>query len=231
MYQKNSNHSFGFTLVELLITLVVMGTAVGIGTASYVSFNERQLLTQAGKTFISDITKAKQNATVGLKDQTLCDNMQFAGWCVSPDNIDGESYKVYGSCIDSGGTAHAFPTNPGDIELPQGTAFFTSGGGSQNKGYILNCTSANPWVTNSQRVLFQPVGENVCFYGVTDDSETIDTCKPGHDPSTDCTISYMSYCLESNYPSLVGGDTKYIVQVKSSGEIVDVGLTTKCEWE
>ena len=36
----------GFTLVEILITLAVLGTAVGVGTASYVSFNERQVVEQ-----------------------------------------------------------------------------------------------------------------------------------------------------------------------------------------
>src|SRR3989344_898165 len=98
-----------FTLVELLITLAVLGTAVGVGTVSYVSFNERQIIKQTANDFKSNLRQNQQRALSGEKDAQSCvegtQPLDLAVWCFSPSTdpsddtdtiIDG--YTFYGSC-------------------------------------------------------------------------------------------------------------------------------------
>src|SRR3990167_1498701 len=104
----NRNFIRAFTLVELLITLAVLGTAVGVGTVSYVSFNERQIIKQTANDFKSNLRQNQQRALSGEKDTgIICEEagqpLNLAGWCFSPSTdpsndtiIDG--YTFYGSC-------------------------------------------------------------------------------------------------------------------------------------
>ncbi|KKR50332.1 hypothetical protein A3A55_02000 [Candidatus Roizmanbacteria bacterium RIFCSPLOWO2_01_FULL_40_14] len=195
----------GFTLVEILITLAVLGTAVGVGTASYVSFNERQVVEQVALELKNNFKLIQQRALSGEKDITLCkegtSTVPLAGWCFSPDESTPgpiDEYLLYGSCgPDTTGGVTPFPANPQRVGLPEGVTI---------KHYINNSPNIGG------RILFEAGKSSIKISGI--------------DPATGLEQDYpdIIYCLESNLPATP--NSQYKITVTEFGEIIDEGFVS-----
>ncbi len=65
----------GFTLIEMVVSLALMGLLLGGSIVGYRKFNDRQLVIQSGKEFVSVLRLAQKRASVGDKpDVTGCDS-------------------------------------------------------------------------------------------------------------------------------------------------------------
>lgn len=62
---RNRKNSYGFTLIELLVSITIMMLIVGIGLASYITFNEKQQLSGAAKELQTYFRSAQTRARNG----------------------------------------------------------------------------------------------------------------------------------------------------------------------
>jgi prepilin-type N-terminal cleavage/methylation domain-containing protein len=63
----------GFTMIELLITISIMGLLLTLGLVYYQDFNRRQILNQAAKDLSSNLRLAQSRALAGEKPLDWCD--------------------------------------------------------------------------------------------------------------------------------------------------------------
>ncbi len=82
---KIVRHSPGYTLIELLVSLVVISIVFGLGVAGYRDFARRQALSGAAKNIASDLKLAQQKAAAGEKPAS--------GTC-SAENLSGYYFRV-----------------------------------------------------------------------------------------------------------------------------------------
>ena len=100
----NAHQSFrsGFTIIELLISLVIIGLIFSVGFASFRSFASRQAIEGATREIKADLRLAQQQAVAGKKPES-------EPACDSPETLDGyevqrngiQSYSIFAVC--SGG--------------------------------------------------------------------------------------------------------------------------------
>jgi len=215
--------SKGFTFIELMVATGIVLALVGFGSASYVNFNERQILEQAAKDFKNNLKVAQQNAITGVKDNVLCDPdgagvappETFRGWCISPRHNNPpappaagssfNSYQIYGVCDtnEDGIDVRVFPQS-GQIpilELPDGVELISRAFSPSivGLGYEEN--------TLNTRTRFNVFGEEVQF--------------------ANDTYTKVVYCLQGNFPSL-GAEDIYQITIQQSGEINDDGFVNDC---
>jgi len=100
LYTKHPilNTKFGFTLVELLITISILAILFSIGVAQYLKFNRRQFVRQAALELKTNLTHAREMALSGKKE---CPGA-FDGVLVKA--IDDERYEVIASCNNGADT-------------------------------------------------------------------------------------------------------------------------------
>jgi prepilin-type N-terminal cleavage/methylation domain-containing protein len=90
----------GFTLIEILATITIIGILFTIGIVSYTNFNRKQVVTQAAKNIVNALRQVQSNATSGVKDTAVC------GVGASSKTLDAwyfallttKSYRTYGTC-------------------------------------------------------------------------------------------------------------------------------------
>lgn len=118
----------GFTIIEIVISTVILGLVIGFGAAQYSRFNARQVLQQATYRLRSDLRLAQERALAGKKSCADCqndavcgneDDFPLQGWYVRFRQFDGgadadyEGYEIFGGCFDSGtGTLVEFDSKP-----------------------------------------------------------------------------------------------------------------------
>lgn len=98
LHTQSTTHKFtnrgGFTLLELLISVTIMMLLVGLGVASFITFNERQQLTGAAKELQEFFRSAQTRARTG--DVPVgCGT--FSGYNVQMA-IDNPSVQMYAVC-------------------------------------------------------------------------------------------------------------------------------------
>ena len=91
----------GFTLIELMVTISIIGILFTIGMAGYTRFNRSQTLVQAALELRNDLRLTQDKALVGEKP---------SGWCTGEDENmegyrlvfagDGQSYSIRPRCSD-----------------------------------------------------------------------------------------------------------------------------------
>ncbi|MFH1840959.1 MAG: prepilin-type N-terminal cleavage/methylation domain-containing protein [Candidatus Shapirobacteria bacterium] len=93
---------FGFTLVELLVTISIMTVLFGVGLARYNQFNQSRRVVEAAKNLRSDLNFARSKALAGDKSGACTGDLD--GWYIE---FFTHSYDLGRSC---GGTASSFKT-------------------------------------------------------------------------------------------------------------------------
>lgn len=113
--------SAGFTLVELMVTIVVMGIIFGTGIAAYINFNKTQTVKQAGLKLKNDLRSVQGKALSGERITGVTCTGVLDGYRFDY-NTSGTSYSYYSSCSGPSDSRLS-----GTISLPTGVTFSNSG--------------------------------------------------------------------------------------------------------
>lgn len=92
----------GYTLIELLIVMVIIGLILVFGVTSYSGFNERQKIKNAQQTILGDLRYARSMATNGKKPEG-CDEI-LEGYIFTIPTANSNQYSVYPVCKNKDGT-------------------------------------------------------------------------------------------------------------------------------
>lgn len=129
MMKKKLAHSRGYTLIELLIVMAIMGILFTVGYLSFQDYSRRQSLIAAGRGIRVDIKAAVESAVAGNKPST-CSNVlnAYQFWVTSTTTYEIDARCSLGNVvikqvtIPAGLTISTPNTNPVIFKvLAQGT--------------------------------------------------------------------------------------------------------------
>lgn len=106
-------NNFGYTLVELLVALSIVGLLFSFGYVSFRDFSRRQALLGTAKKIQGDLRLAQQQALSGKKPSGVN--------CDSPNQLESFSFNVYSTSsyrIEANCTGGNLLVR--DVELPEG---------------------------------------------------------------------------------------------------------------
>lgn len=120
---KKSSVSFtpssGFSFIELLIVMAVMGIFVIGGIAAYGRFNARQLVITAGKEMLVDLRQAQSKSLSNVKSVNGCQNSPLTGYQIDGTGSRYTVTEVYSTACATGGASYVVKT----VNLPAGVQF------------------------------------------------------------------------------------------------------------
>lgn len=93
-----NDSSSGFTLIELMISLAIIVTLLGVTFASYARLQQRQILLGAGATLKNVLRDVQSRAVTGEIDCVVCDCGAPAGQLFSGWLLDISTRELYGKC-------------------------------------------------------------------------------------------------------------------------------------
>lgn len=109
----------GFTIIELLVVIVIIGLIVVIGAGRYREFSQRQVVVSAKRQIMADIRSAQSDAASGRKPADCTGTLTGYAFSVTPPS----TYRVYAVCAG------------GNVTIKNGTA---------PAGITLSAPSVNP---------------------------------------------------------------------------------------
>jgi prepilin-type N-terminal cleavage/methylation domain-containing protein len=89
----------GYTLIEIIIVVTIMGLLVGASIAGFNTLNQRQTVLSAGREVVSIMRTAQQRAAAGIKPEGTCD--QLLGYSVR-GTVNSAQYTLSNVCLNSG---------------------------------------------------------------------------------------------------------------------------------
>jgi prepilin-type N-terminal cleavage/methylation domain-containing protein len=142
---------FGFTLVEILIVISVLGILFSVGLVQYTKFNRQQILEQAVLELKTSLTNAQSKALSGKKE---CSEGVFDGILVE---FDTGNYSLYSSCGDGTDLELLSDTElPSEIRITEspedGILFRPIAGGTDVSGVSTEITLSGYGTTKSLMV-------------------------------------------------------------------------------
>lgn len=94
MIQKNKkNRMKGFTVLELLVVIFIIGLLSALVLANYRDSQKKYNLSQSAQVLASDIRKAQNMAIGGMEDLSLTD--PHCAYCLHFSTSDTGSYKLF----------------------------------------------------------------------------------------------------------------------------------------
>lgn len=112
----------GYTLVEILVVLGIIGVLFSIGFASFRDFSRRQILAGVVKQMQADIRLAQQMSLSGQKPSELgCNTAVLSGIYF---NLENSRYQIKAGCGDDP-TQTSYPTIK-EVTLPTGISVNTN---------------------------------------------------------------------------------------------------------
>lgn len=133
-------HRSGFTLIELVVVIAIIGLLVGGSVAGYVQLNNRQVVQTSAQGLISVMRQAQQRALSGKKPTSGCTTL--TGYRVAGS---GNSYTLDAVCSNATITIGSYKTSPNVIIGSAINVLFPvlTGGASGTIGNISVCTANN----------------------------------------------------------------------------------------
>jgi prepilin-type N-terminal cleavage/methylation domain-containing protein len=111
--KQSSGKKKGYTLIEILVSLSVIGIIFTFGYVSYRDFSRRQALADAAKLIQGDLRFAQQNALSGQKPDGCGSNTTLESYGF--DVISQNGYSIEANCGSS-------PISVKDVTMPAGIA-------------------------------------------------------------------------------------------------------------
>ena len=199
----------GFTIIELLIVMSLLGIATTLVSAAYLSFEKRERVKSAALDLKSNLRLAQNKALSGDKGiagspaTEICDTFStLVGWFVRI-NTGSPNYEVVGSC----------QTTSGEVGFSTKTYAYPDGVSLTH----INYDGAYPedFVNTTVNILFRPIEREVYFFNSSsppflDGTGNIITTGLLEAPAS----GQISLSLK-----LQGFDTIYDVNISTSGEI------------
>lgn len=114
----------GFTLIELMVSVIIIFSLTGMLVAGYTRFNSSQAVTQAASTVKTNLRAVRTAASSGVKPEG-CDTL--VGYIVkftdsSPDTYTAQAVCSAGESADV--TTHTLPTGVNISIAPAGSITF-----------------------------------------------------------------------------------------------------------
>ncbi|KKR76039.1 MAG: hypothetical protein UU21_C0020G0016 [Candidatus Levybacteria bacterium GW2011_GWA2_40_8] len=143
----------GFTLIEILVTVVISGILFGGGIAAYRGIGDKQAVKQNGATFLSNLRAFQQKALASEKPAD-CGANKLESFKVSYVNVS--SYSVKASCVGTATTITLtdeveFTAGFNDIDFQVLKAEVLNGGIEEEQTITLQKGSTSYQVTIEQR--------------------------------------------------------------------------------
>ena len=91
---KSSLFVRGFTLIEMIIVLAIIGLIIAIGVPAYQNYNRGRMLDQAKERLKQDLLLARSRAQSGEK-VSGCSTDRLEGYYIQ---FTGNSYTIFGRC-------------------------------------------------------------------------------------------------------------------------------------
>lgn len=85
----------GFTLIEILVTISIIGILSSVGLASYINFNRQQLVLQSARKIMEDMRLAQSLASNNQKPDG-CGTL--SGYTLSVYGINNTNYSIKAVC-------------------------------------------------------------------------------------------------------------------------------------
>src|SRR3989344_9089026 len=113
----------GFTIIELLVVISLLGITTTLVSAAYLSFERRARVKSAALDLKSNLRLAQNKALSGDKgvpgtSESCPASDKLVGWFVRMDDSTNTSYQIVGACKDSSGVETEF--SPKTYEYPEG---------------------------------------------------------------------------------------------------------------
>lgn len=112
------NSEKGYTLIEILVTLTIIGLLFGVGYINFRDFSRRETIAGAGKLLQGDLRLAQQMALSGQKPQDVS--------CNSPNLLNGYDFSVVSPSeytIKADCSGGVVSTLAKDVNLPSDITF------------------------------------------------------------------------------------------------------------
>lgn len=151
----------GQTLLEILVSLTIVGIIFGLGYVGFRSFSQRQEMQSVDRSLVADLRLAQEQALAGQKPAGV--------ECDSPNTLSGFDFNVISSssytldAVCSGGTV-----NTKSVTLPTGISIstpstnpiiFKSVGQGTNLSASVSATLTQTGTTNAVTVTISQGGE------------------------------------------------------------------------
>lgn len=105
------NKNSGYTLIEVMVTMVLIMVVLGGGIAAYRGFDQRQRLTNAGRQLANTLRDVQKRAQIGDKpDMGACETNQLEGWRIRSDG--SHSFIIAARCDDTEVDEQVFEFEP-----------------------------------------------------------------------------------------------------------------------
>ena len=95
----NKDSRFGFTLIEVLVSVGILVVLTAMGVASYNNFNEKRVVRNAADKIRSNLRLAQRKALAGEKNCDSCGgavcNVALVGWYA---DFSSSPPQIYGEC-------------------------------------------------------------------------------------------------------------------------------------
>jgi prepilin-type N-terminal cleavage/methylation domain-containing protein len=100
----------GYTLIEILVALTIVGLIFGIGYVNFRDFSRRQALAGVARSVKGDLRLAQEQALAGKKPEHI--------FCNPPNQLDGFNFRVVSSqsyVLEANCTGGAVTTKTGTL--------------------------------------------------------------------------------------------------------------------
>lgn len=114
----------GFTLVELMVVIAIVGIVMAGGITRYSAFNVRQAVSTSGKELLVNLRQAQSKVSSGVKTASGCSGTALIGYTVQATSGNLGQYTIaemYAGNCANGGTTNTLVTKT--VPLASGVRF------------------------------------------------------------------------------------------------------------